>query len=35
MNFQFGFLGTVSETLAHAFTVMAAILTVGYGVERI
>lgn len=32
MNFRLAFLGTVAETIAHALTVMAAVLTVGFGV---
>ena len=35
MNFRLVYLGTVAETLAHALTVMAAVLTVGLGVHFI
>lgn len=35
MNFRLVYLGTVAETLAHALTVMAAVLTVGIGVHFI
>jgi len=35
LNFRLAFLGTVAETLAHAMTVMAAVLTVGFGVTLI
>lgn len=34
-SFQLGMLGTVAETLAHAMTVLAAVLTIGYGVHLI
>lgn len=35
LNFRLVFLGTVAETLAHAMTVMAAVLTIGFGVHMI
>jgi len=35
LNFRLVYLGTVAETLAHALTVMAAVLTVGIGVHFI
>lgn len=34
-SFRLGFLGTVAETLAHALTIIAAVLTVGFGAELI
>lgn len=34
-NFRLSFLGTVAETLAHALTVLAAVITVGFGVLMI
>lgn len=34
-HFQLGWLGTVSETLAHTLTVIAAVATVGFGVHMI
>lgn len=35
LNFHLGFLGTIAETLAHGLTVMAAVLTVGFGAHLI
>ena len=35
MNFHLAFLGTVAETLANAVTVIAAVLTIGYGAHLI
>jgi ABC-type bacteriocin/lantibiotic exporter with double-glycine peptidase domain len=35
MNFQLAFQGTVAETLAHALTVMAAVLTIAAGAHLI
>ncbi|MDP2206498.1 MAG: ATP-binding cassette domain-containing protein [Alphaproteobacteria bacterium] len=35
LNFRLSFLGTVAETLAHALTVLAAVLTIGFGVAMI
>lgn len=35
LNFRLSFLGTVAETLAHALTVLAAVLTIGFGVTMI
>jgi ATP-binding cassette subfamily C protein LapB len=35
LNFRLSFLGTVAETLAHTLTVMAAVLTIGFGVAMI
>ncbi len=35
MNFHLGFLGTVAETLAHALTVLSAVLVVGFGAHLV
>jgi ATP-binding cassette subfamily C protein LapB len=35
LNFRLSFLGTIAETLAHALTVLAAVLTIGFGVALI
>lgn len=35
MNFQLNWLSTVTETLAHALTLLSAVATVGYGVHLV
>lgn len=35
LGFRLAFLGTIAETLAHALTVLAAVLTIGFGVAQV
>lgn len=35
MNFHMGFLGTVAETIANGLTIIAAVLTIGFGTHLI